>query len=125
MDKDFFGGFQIVAALDDTCVETYLIVNGEYRPQHSAYMHQFEVLTYTSSVRDDAQQVPVYEYDVTGTFVNSSRPIAVYGGHSCAFVPTRSVFFCDHIVEQIPPVAELGTTHVVPPILGRSIDLAG
>jgi len=78
------------------------------------------VLTYTSSVRNDAAQVPVYEYDATGAYVNSSKPIAVYGGHSCAFVPTRSVWFCDHMVEQIPPVSELGTAHLVPPIYGRS-----
>jgi len=124
-DVQFFGGFQIVAALNDTCVETYVIVNGEYRLHHHDYMHQFEMLTYTSSVRNDTKPVPVYDYDVTGTFVNSSKPLAVYGGHSCAFVPTRSVWFCDHIVEQIPPVSELGTTHVVPPVIGRSTDTAG
>ena len=121
----FFGGFQVVAPQNDTCIETYVIVNGNYTRVHSAVMQQFEVLTYTSSRRDDAGQVPLYDYDATGTFVNSSKPIAVYGGHSCAFVPTRNVWFCDHVIEQIPPVSELGTRHVVPPIYGRTTDSAG
>lgn len=56
--------------------------------------------------------------DLTGHFVNSSRPISVYSGHACAFVP-EDKFFCDHIVEQIPPVSELGREHIVPPIIGR------
>ena len=120
---DFFGGFQIVAAYDDTCVETWSIVDGNYTLEHSASMRQFEVLTYTSSVRQPG--VPPHKYDATGTFVNSSKPIAVYGGHSCAFVPTRDVWFCDHLVEAIPPVSELGTAHVVPPIYGRTTDAAG
>ena len=125
MDIDFFGGFQVVAGLEDTCVEMYLIVNGEYRLQYSAYLQQFDVLTYTSSWLDPSRRMAVYEFDATGMFVNSSKPIAVYGGHSCAFVPTRDVWFCDHIVEQIPPVSELGTRYIVPPVIGRSMDVAG
>lgn len=125
-DENFAGGFLIVAAHDDTCVDVYVTAaNGEYQLQRSYYMKQFQLLSYTTNVRDDAVPAPVYQYDATGMFVNSSKPIAVYGGHSCALVPSRNIFFCDHIVEQIPPVAELGTTHVVPPIMGRSYDLAG
>ena len=124
-NKSFTGGFLIVAALDDTCVEVYAIENGEYRLQQGYFMHQFQVLTYMSHVRNDTKSVPVSQYDATGTYVNSTKPIAVYGGHSCAQVPTGDILFCDHIIEQIPPVAELGTRHVVPPIVGRSNDFAG
>ena len=123
--RDFFGGFQVVAAHNDTCVEVYSVVDGEFRLQYSAYMYQFQLLTYTSELYNATGRQLVQEYDATGMFVNSSKPIAVYGGHSCAFVPTPNVMFCDHIVEQIPPVSELGTTHVVPPIVGRSNDFAG
>lgn len=120
------GGFLVVAAHDDTCVELYVIAaNGKYQLKGSYFMKQFQLLTYTTDVRNDAVPMPVYQYDATGIFVNSSKPIAVYGGHSCAHVPSRDIYFCDHIVEQIPPVAELGTTHVVPPIMGRSNDYAG
>ena len=59
--------------------------------------------------------------DLTGYFVNSSKPIAILGGHACAFVP-EGVFFCDHIVEQIRPVYDLGTEYFVPPIIGRDPD---
>jgi len=40
---EFFGGFQVVAPYNDTCVDTYSIVNGSYTLEHSAYMHQFQV----------------------------------------------------------------------------------
>jgi len=56
--------------------------------------------------------------DLTGYFVNSSKPIAVFGGNACAFV-LEDVFFCDHVVEQIRSVHDLGTQHIVPPIIGR------
>jgi len=73
------------------------------------YLDQaFDTFMYTSSLGSD----------ITGYFVNSSKPIAVYAGHSCAFVP-EDKFFCDHMVEQIPPVSELGKIHIVPPIIGR------
>lgn len=45
-----FGGFQIVLGLEDTCVEVYAIINGQYRLRFSGFMHQFDLLTYTSSV---------------------------------------------------------------------------
>ena len=60
--------------------------------------------------------------DVTGYYVNSSRPVGVIAGQSCANVPDLSVNFCDYMVEQIPPVSELGKEHVTPVIDGRNIN---
>lgn len=57
--------------------------------------------------------------DMTGYFINSTKPIQVICGHECANVP-QTVPFCDHMSEQIPPVNQLGTYHIVPPIDGRN-----
>jgi len=67
----------------------------------------------------------LYE-DMTGLLVNSSKPIGVLAGHPCAFVPDspQKVYYCDHTIEQIPPVSQLSLEHIVPPIIGRS-DRAG
>jgi len=106
---EFFGAFQIVSPFEDTCVEIYTVDGDKYFPIQSLYMNQqYETFTYTSQ----------FGKDLSGYFINSSKPIAVYAGHACAFVP-EGTFFCDHIIEQIPPVSELGKLHIVPPITGR------
>ena len=47
--------------------------------------------------------------DLSGTWIQSSQPILVFAGHECAFVldeePTP---FCDHIEQQLFPVAAWG-----------------
>lgn len=57
--------------------------------------------------------------DSSDIYINSSRPITVLSGVSCGNVPTGTSY-CDHMVETIPPISELGLTHVVPPIYGRT-----
>lgn len=46
--------------------------------------------------------------DVTGTVVESSAPVAVFGGSACSFVPV-SQYACDHLVQQLPPTSAWGT----------------
>jgi len=90
-------------------VEIYDVDGDSYSLQLSMYLSKtYETFKYTSP----------FATDITGMFINSSKPIAVYSGHACAFVP-QGRFFCDHIVEQVPPVSELGRIHIVPPIIGR------
>jgi hypothetical protein len=48
-----------------------------------------------------------YGHDVTGTHVRSSKPIAVFGGHACTFIPATSPA-CDHLEEQIFPLETWG-----------------
>lgn len=51
-------------------------------------------------------------YDLTGTFIQSTDPVAVYAGHSCSFVPFNC-WACDHLEEQLPPTNTWGNTVVV------------
>jgi hypothetical protein len=51
--------------------------------------------------------------DVTGTVVQSDKPVAVFGGHSCAMVPNSDYGACDHLEEQLPPLAAWGTASVL------------
>ncbi|XP_067316856.1 IgGFc-binding protein-like [Anolis sagrei] len=48
--------------------------------------------------------------DLTGTKVESSEPVAVLTGHSCA----QNNIACDHVVEQILPVSSWGSFFIVP-----------
>ena len=115
VDKAFYTAFQVIVVLADTCVKVYRIVNGtQFIRTQSEYLEQpYDVFLYSANINED----------LTGFYVNSTRSVSVLSGHSCAFIPDK-VYFCDHVVEQIPPVNELGLVHIVPPIIGRA-DAAG
>lgn len=50
--------------------------------------------------------------DLTGTQIDSTQPVAVFGGNECANVPT-DVNFCDHVEEQMLPVSRWGRRYVL------------
>ncbi len=56
------------------------------------------------------------EYDLTGSRITADRPIAVFSGHVCAFVPydTRA---CDHLETQLAPVPAWGKRYETMPLI--------
>jgi len=56
------------------------------------------------------------EWDLTGSEIRASAPVAVVGGHNCSFVPFNR-WACDHLEEALFPVESwgrellLGSTH--------------
>jgi hypothetical protein len=50
--------------------------------------------------------------DLTGTVIQSNKPVQVIGGHQCSQVPIDTSY-CDHIEESIPPVTSLSSDYVV------------
>jgi len=59
--------------------------------------------------------------DLTGTVLQADKQIAVFGGHSCGNVPNEPglVCCCDHLEEQILPLAAWGTEAVMARYLPR------
>lgn len=57
--------------------------------------------------------------DLTGSHIVSDKKIAVFSGHQCAYVP-EGVVGCNHLVEQLPPVATWGNNFFVGMLGGRS-----
>ena len=56
--------------------------------------------------------------DLTGSRVVSNKPVSFFTGHECASFPAEA-FSCDHIIEQVPPTANWGTTFLTAPIRSR------
>jgi hypothetical protein len=56
--------------------------------------------------------------DLSGSIIQSDKPIAVYGGHQCANIPPGH-FACDHIVEQLPPTTAWGQNFLSMPLATR------
>ncbi len=56
--------------------------------------------------------------DMTGSIVVADKPVAVFGGHTCAQVPA-TIGLCDLVYEQLQPVSRWGATHVMVPTPDR------
>lgn len=113
----------IIPALNRTCVEVYkFFPNGSAIMLASTSLNQYDTYRYFANytVNLDGSRNPSSYEDMTGYYINSTKPVQVLCGHECAWVPANSVPFCDHMIEQIPPVAQLGTNFIVPPMNGRS-----
>lgn len=50
--------------------------------------------------------------DITGVMIHADKAVAVVTGHTCAQVPS-DVFYCDLLMEMIPPVTKLGKNFAV------------
>lgn len=57
--------------------------------------------------------------DLTGTIIRANKPIAVFSGHTCAYVPP-GVVACNHLVEQLPPLTSWGKHYYVGKLKKRS-----
>lgn len=106
-------GFVSVAAVQPGATEVQITVNANTRaggdiPALSAgatytrTLQQYEVLSLqTSGVNQD----------LSGSLVTANGKIAVFGGAECANVPA-GVTACDHLEEQMFPVAAWGKTYI-------------
>lgn len=56
--------------------------------------------------------------DLTGSYIQASKPVAVFGGHSCAFVPFSNPA-CDHLESQLFPLETWGNRFVASPLKRR------
>lgn len=58
------------------------------------------------------QQAQISQSDfLTGSVLQSDKPVGFMAGHVCALIP-KGVFFCDHSEQMIPPVPALGSEYV-------------
>jgi hypothetical protein len=56
-----------------------------------------------------------HEHDLTGSRITADRPVLVFGGHVCAYVPYTSQA-CDHLEVQLAPVQTWGRDFATAPM---------
>ena len=56
-----------------------------------------------------------FEHDLTGSRITANRPVEVFGGHVCAYVPYTSQA-CDHLEVQLAPIQTWGKQFVSRPM---------
>ena len=54
--------------------------------------------------------------DLTGTRIASTKPLSVFSGHECGYVPS-SYSYCEQLVEQIPATMYWGKVHYTVPFI--------
>ena len=106
----FGSQFGIVASEDNTTVTITPTVSASGRTAGVPYPVQLD--------QGNAYQLRAGG-DLSGTRIVSDKPVAVFGGHNCANIPAN-FSFCDHIVEQLPPVSTWGTAFVTFPLATRT-----
>ena len=57
--------------------------------------------------------------DLSGTKIVANKPISVFSGHRCAYVP-YSNGRCGHLIEQIPPTIFWGTVYYTAPLATKN-----
>ena len=57
-------------------------------------------------------------YDLSGTRITTNKPVSVFSGHRCSYVPYR-YGNCGYLIEQIPPTVLWGKVHYVAPLATR------
>lgn len=62
--------------------------------------------------------------DLTGTLIEATKPVAVFGGHTCAFVPFNKGA-CDHLESQLFPLETWGRRFIASALKIRRPDPEG
>ena len=60
-------------------------------------------------------------YDMTGTLIRSSRPVAAFSSHQCANVPIGTGF-CDHLEQQLLPTSAWDRLYVLAKMRPRGVE---
>ncbi len=63
---------------------------------------------------------PMGTSDLTGTLIEADKPVAVFSGHNCAYVPENTIKACNLLVEQMPPIRSWGRQFFVGTMAGRT-----
>ncbi|XP_023931904.1 IgGFc-binding protein-like, partial [Lingula anatina] len=84
-------------------------------PGKSIFVMGSTVSSKTQVILNRLETIQIQSYsDITGTIINSSKPLAVMSGNKCTEVPC-GVVACDHLVEQMYPIDRWGYTYTVVP----------
>ena len=109
--------FQMIAVADDTIITFVPKVDLKSTPVIASGTTVQTVLQNGQSITFAADGV---DDDISGTLIQGNKAFVLFSGHRCARVPDSSVNFCDHLVEQLPPLSALGKSFVLVPFAERT-----
>ena len=114
--------FMIVASEDNTVVNiTPTVVTDKLRPANATFS---VTLNKGELYQVQSANVPAVDQgDLTGSYITSSSPVAVFSGSYSTTVPGDLSACCfDHLYEQIPPLQTWGRKFIAVPLQSREKD---
>ena len=110
----------IVGTADGTNFALTVPVNSYIKISNNAQWTQLTPGTvYSYQInRLQIMYIAAFTTDLTGTKIVANKPISVFSGHECAWIPDY-VTACDNIVEQMLPTELWGKVHYIAPLSSR------
>ncbi|XP_065894448.1 uncharacterized protein [Dysidea avara] len=114
------GSVAIVGTEDNTVVNITVSTSSNINLNSTSGWRRLTRRTQYSYVINRLQTVYLAAYirDLTGTKIEADKPLSVFSGHECAFIPFTT-YSCDHLLEQVLPTALWGTVYYVAPLATR------
>ena len=116
-----YSSILIVGAEDNTVLRLKFKLSSRrvYMYNTRYYVYSYREYSYTIN---RLQTFYIYPYsssdDLSGTRIITNKPVSVFSGHRCSYVPYR-YGNCGYLIEQIPPTMYLGKVHYVAPLATR------
>ena len=63
--------------------------------------------------------IAVLSSDLTGTKVTTNKPVSLFSGHECTFIPSHAQR-CGNLMEQFPPIELWGMVYYFAPLASRT-----
>ncbi|XP_062600848.1 IgGFc-binding protein-like [Saccostrea cucullata] len=114
--KDYYSQFAVAAIHEKTKVKIKFRLKSNASISLLGRTYRNEEVFTTSLNEYETLQVG-HTTDLTGTFIKSSKPIAVFSGNRCQYLRFGT---CSHMVTQLPPITEFDNKYIVPPFYGNS-----
>lgn len=111
-DYDMPSQFAVVATADSTVMDIYPAPGQTINKRAP---ERFTVTLSRGAVYFGQADLLKTEQDVTGTRIESNKPVAVFAGAKRTAVPTELGNFRDYLVEQLPPVSRWSNMAVLTP----------
>lgn len=105
--------FGIVATQDNTTVTITPTVTTGIRTAGVPYL-----ITLNQGQTYQLRNTNSAPADLTGSIIQSDKPIAAFGSHQCANIPSGFTF-CDYIVEELTPTSTWGQAFLTVPLATR------
>ncbi len=117
LSADLRSQASVVATEDNTVVDIDLNAESHVANEKSQHLHA--VLNAGDVYHLSIDAAAAGSGDISGSRVKASKKVAVFSGHSCAYVP-HSVAAGNFLVEQLHPLPSLGTEYLSQDFPGRT-----
>ncbi|MBK9248737.1 MAG: IgGFc-binding protein [Ignavibacteria bacterium] len=115
--EGFLSQFAIVATEDETKVT--ITPTATTSIKHAAGVPFTILLNRGDVYQVSSQKSTVERTDLTGSTISSTKKIAVFSGHQCAYVP-EGIVGCNHLVEQMAPISTWGEVFFIGKLESRA-----